>query len=222
MKKLTEAEKKQIREAVEQAELQTSGEIATAVINQSYDYAIYELLAGVLAGLIYSIIIFASAQRINEWLESIFWGYSVYHLAGFMIFSTFGVILLVYFLANIPFIDRLLVPRRIQRSWVKRRAGAHFFESGVARTAEGTGILIFISLLEHRVELLADSGIAQKVEPSQWQSIVDKVIMGIKKGELASYLSEAVQDCGELLAKEFPRKEDDVNELSDGIVELDS
>jgi len=37
-------------------------------------------------------------------------------------------------------------------------------QSGVGHTQDGTGILIFISVLERRVQLLADNGIAQKVD----------------------------------------------------------
>jgi putative membrane protein len=222
MLKLSETEKKQISEAVQQAESRTSGEIATAIIGQSYDYAIYELLSALLTGLIYSVVILSFSAEIQAWLQGLVWNYNIYLLTGFYIFSTFFVILLVYLLTNIPAIDRLIVPKRIQETWVKRRAGQHFWESGVAHTKDGTGILIFISVLEHRVELLADSGIAAKVEPERWQKIVNEVIEGIKQKNLAAKLCEAVHDCGDLLAKDFPRLQNDQNELSDNIVELES
>jgi len=91
----------------------------------------------------------------------------------------------------------------------------------VGHTKDGTGILIFISVLERRVQLLADYGIAQKVDQDRWQQIVDKVTLGIKTNSLADKLSEAILECGELLEKDFPRASDDINELSDNIVQLD-
>lgn len=221
MLKLSKIEQEKIAEAVKQAELKTSGEIATALIPQSNDYAIYELLLAVLVGLIYSVVIFTFSSELKSWLQGLVWNYHVYYLTGFYLFSTFLVILIVYFLANIPLIDRLIVPRRIMQSWVERRALQHFAQSGVGYTRDGTGILIFISVLERRVQLLADNGIAQKVEQSRWQKIVDKVTLGIKTGNLADRLSEAILECGELLAKDFPRASDDINELADNIVQLD-
>lgn len=220
MKKLSEQEKKRISEAVKKAESQTSGELATAIIKQSNDYAIYELFTAVLTGLVYTMFLFTFSSAIKSWLQSLFWGYQEYYFNGFLLFSPFLVILLVYFLANLPVIDRLIVPKKIRNMWVKRRAMQHFWDSGVGKTKDGTGILIFISLLEHQVELLADTGIAAKVESNQWHLIVDKVIDGIKDDKLADKLCEAIRDCGELLAKDFPRLEDDENELSDEIVEL--
>jgi putative membrane protein len=221
MFKLSDEQQKKIAGSVQQAEQKTSGEIATAMIGQSNDYAIWELLVAVLVGLIYSVVIFAFSSELQNWLQGLFWDYHVYYLTGFYLFSTFLVILAVYFLANIPAIDRLIVPRKVRQNWVNRRAWQHFAESGVGHTKDGTGILIFISLLEHRVHLLADYGIAAKVEPAMWQQIVDKVIFGIKSGLLTDKLCEAIAECGDLLAKDFPRQNDDQNELSDNIVQLD-
>ncbi len=221
MLKLSKTEREQIAKSVEQAELRTSGEITTAMIGQSYDYAIYELLVAVLSGLIYSVVIFIFSREIESWLQGLFWNYHIYQLTGFYLFSTFLVILIVYFLANTAVIDRLIVPKSVQSSWVKRRAMQHFLESEVSHTREGTGILIFISLLERRVELVADKGIAEKVSSARWQAIVDRVIAGIRTNRLAERLCESILECGELLAKDFPRRSDDVNELPDEIVEID-
>jgi len=221
MLKLSKAEQEQITQAVKQAELKTSGEIATAMIPQSNDYAIYELLLAVLVGLIYAVVIFTFSSELESWLQGLLWNYHVYYLTGFYLFSTFLVILIVYFLANIPLIDRLIVPRKIMQSWVERRALQHFAQSGVGHTQDGTGILIFISVLERRVQLLADNGIAQKVDQSRWQQIVDNITQGIKTGKLADNLSESILKCGELLERDFPRADDDINELDDNIVQLD-
>jgi putative membrane protein len=221
MHKLTKSEKERIADAVREAEQKTSGEIATAIIVQSYDYAVYELLSAVLVGMLYAVMIFLLSADIESFLQSSFWDYHVYLLTGFYLFSTFLVILLVYLLANIPSIDRLIVPARTRNGWVRRRAWQHFFESGVGHTAERSGILIFISQLEHRVELLADSGIAEKVPAASWENLVESIVSGVKEGRLVDRLCQAISECGEILAKEFPRQDDDVNELSDEIVELE-
>ena len=90
-------------------------------------------------------------------------------------------------------------------------------ESGVYNTKDRTGILIFISILERRVELLADSGINEKIPQGKWQNIVDNIIQGIKEKNVTAHLIESINDCGDLLAQHFPIQPDDVNELSDEI-----
>lgn len=220
MRKLTSEERSKISEAVKKAELQTSGEIATAVIRQSNNYAIYELSFAVAVSLIYGIILVLFTGAIETWLQGMFWGYESGYLTGFYVFSTFLLLLVLYFIANIPIIDRLIVPKKARNEWVHRRALQYFSESGVGHTKDNTGILIFISLLEQRVELLADSGIAEKIAEDTWQKIVDHIIEGIKNDNLTGTLCESIGECGNILGKEFPRMDDDENELADGIVEL--
>ncbi len=90
-------------------------------------------------------------------------------------------------------------------------------ESGVYKTRDRTGILIFISLLERKIELIADSGINEKITQSRWNDIVTHIISGIKAKELANNLIEAIDECGKLLSKYFPIKKDDENELENEI-----
>ncbi|MCF7919285.1 MAG: TPM domain-containing protein [Candidatus Cloacimonetes bacterium] len=221
MHKLTAADREKIASAVGKAELKTSGEIATAVIRQSNDYAIYELSIAVLLSLIYGTLLVIFTEQIESWLQGSFWGYHSGFLTGFYVFSIFLLILILYFLGNMPVLDRLIVPVKARERWVKRRAQQHFSETGVGHTKDGTGILIFISLLEQRVELLADWGIAEKVSPEIWQGVLNHIIEGIKNGRMVDSLCESIEICGDLLSADFPRQADDVNELADGIIELD-
>ena len=208
---------KKINSAVKDAESKTSGEIATAIIKESYNYAVYELLFAVIVGFIYFVVIMFFVGSIENWLQSLFWDYHIGYLLIFYGFSTFLVIALFYFLGNISTIDRLIVSKKIKWQKVKERALRYFMESGVYNTKDRTGILIFISILEKRVELLADSGINKKIPPEKWQSIVDNIIEGIKKKNVTSYLIESINECGKLLAQHFPIQADDINELSDEI-----
>ena len=208
---------KKISSAVKEAESKTSGEIATAIIKESYNYAVYELLFAVIIGFIYFVVMMFFVGNIESRLQSLFWDCHIGHLLIFYGFSTFLVIALFYFLGNISTIDRLIVSKKIRQQKVKERALRHFMESGVYNTKDRTGILIFISILEKRVELLADSGINEKILPEKWQSIVDNIIQGIKKKNVTSHLIESINECGELLTKHFPIQPDDINELSDEI-----
>jgi len=219
MSKITfkEKDKESVSKAINQAENKTSGEIAVAVIKESYDYAIYESIFAVLGGFIYFMIMLFYVPEIENILRKMFWDYSALYLLIFYGFSTFVVITILYFAANISALDRLLVPRSIMEKKVNERAVRHFMESGVYNTRDRTGILIFISLLERRVMLLADSGISEKITQDKWDSMVNDIISGIKKGELTKHINSAIKECGSLLEEYFPIKDDDTNELPDKI-----
>ena len=218
--KLSEADKKKISEAVKEAESRTSGEIATAFIRESCDYAVYELIFAIIVSLVYFTAMLFFVPQIQNWLQSMFWDYSAAHLVAFYGFTTFLAGTLIYFLSNLDLIDRLIVPAGVKQKKVQERALLHFMESGVADTRDRTGILIFISLLEHRVVLLADKGINEKIGQTQWQEIVNHVTEGIRKGNFTDHLAASIRNCGKLLAAHFPIQDDDTNELSNDIKEL--
>jgi putative membrane protein len=220
--KFSNEEKEKIKASVKEAESKTAGEIATGFIKESDNYAVYELTFAVFIGLVYFIVITFFANNIEESIKKMFWEYSSHYLLMFYGFSTFLVIAVVYLLANIPFIDRLIVPKSVMQQKVNQRAVRHFLESGVYSTKDRTGILIFISYLERRVELLADKGISEKVPREKWDAVVGHIIAGIKNNQLVKHLSESIRECGNLLAEQFPIQPDDVNELKDDIQVLES
>jgi len=215
--KLSKEDMKKIGSAVKRAESKTSGEIATAMIKESYNYAIYELMFAVIIGFLYFVIMMFFAGNIEQLLQGKFWDYSVNYLLMFYGFSTFIVITIFYFIGNISSIDRLIVPKKIRQQKVQERATRYFMESGVYNTKDRTGILIFISIMERRVELLADSGINEKIPEEKWQNIVDNIIKGIKQKEIAIHLTESITECGDLLSEHFPIQANDKNELTDDI-----
>jgi putative membrane protein len=212
-----EEELKKIANAVKKAESKTSGEIATAFIMESGTYAVYELLFAVITTfLIFTISLFCFTD-IENFIKRFFWDYSSYNAVTVFGFAIFVIIFLLYFVANIQVLDRLIVPKRVMEQQVKERALRFFAESGVYKTKDGTGILIFISFLERKVELIADYGIAAKINQKEWDNIVATITSGIKAGNLVDSLVEAVEKCGELLAMHFPISKDDINELSDNL-----
>ena len=73
-------------------------------------------------------------------------------------------------------------------------------------------------LREHRAVVLADQAIAEKVDGQVWQELVDLMIQGVKRGDFADGMTQAIQRCGDLLSPHFPVPEGDVNELRDHLV----
>jgi putative membrane protein len=121
-------------------------------------------------------------------------------------------------LSRLDAIQRLLTPRIDQIHQVEMRAEVEFYEHEVGKTKGDTGILLFVSLMEHRAVVLSDRSIAEKLDAEVWQELVDLMIAGVKRGDLAAGMIQAIERCGELLAPHFPIADDDRNELRDHLV----
>jgi putative membrane protein len=93
-----------------------------------------------------------------------------------------------------------------------------FFKHGLYRTKDGTGILIFISVFERKVWVLADRGIDAKVSVDHWRSVVGGITEGIRNNQAAAAICMAVDTIGRTLAEHFPVAPDDINELENVIV----
>ena len=220
MKALSTEEKKRIAAAVAEAESNTAGEIVTAIIPESDSYAAREMLYGISVGVIAFVVAALASTSLGGWLDGIFWTESTGLLP-----LTIGTISLVagtlaYVLVQIPALDRFIVGRKSMETAVKNRAMRYFVESATYDTVDRTGVLLFISTLERRVELIADKGINDAVAPDTWDRIVSALIRGIKDGESTESLVSAIKEIGIVLAEHVPPRPDDENELSDGPVEL--
>lgn len=214
---LSEADNKRISDAVARAESKTSGEIVTAIIRESSDYAIHELIAALFGGFIFYTVSLIFYGNIASFLERTFWSYGETWPAVFIGITTILFIGLLYLLANIEGVDRLIVPAKTISRKVHRRAMLFFGEAGLFDTKDRTGILIFISLREKRVELIADKGINDKVAKDTWNDVVDNLVSDIKEGKMVGGLVQAVETCGDRLIEHFPIEPDDENELSNEV-----
>lgn len=195
----SEDEQRRIREAVEAVEKRTSGEIVPMVVEASYDYPRTEILGAGLFSLATAVFL--------AWLfgnESI-WVFLPLFFAFYLPFK--------WLIRHTPGLKRRLThPAEIDAE-VEEKALVSFLENGLHRTRDETGILILISLLEHRVFVLADRGIDAVVPKETWDEVVAMVVAGIKEGRTCDALCEAIARCGELLEGHFPVRADDSNEL---------
>lgn len=217
---LTSDEKKRISQAVSRAEAGTGGEIVTAIIPESDDYAFKELLFAISAGVITFIVLALLIVPFNNLLDRLFWVESAALLPMSMGTVSLVVGTLCYVLFQIPAIDRFIVGRQAMAEAVRRRALRHFVESAAYDTIDRTGVLLFISILERRVELIADKGINAQVAPDTWDRVVSSLVRGIGEKRTAEAIETAVREIGTILGEHVSRRPDDVNELSDGPDEL--
>ncbi|MBN2042068.1 MAG: TPM domain-containing protein [Spirochaetes bacterium] len=201
---LTETDKDRIKEAVKNAEKTTSGEIVPMIVSHSYSYPLANMRAGLIFGLISGIAYTLIFKDENIWL----------FLAVFII-----TLIVIHKIADfIPLLKRLFItPKEIEEE-VQEAALISFYESELYRTRDETGVLIFISVFEKKVWLLADKGINSRIKTDEWQNIVDDIIKGIKSGKQAEAIVKAVERVGNKLSKHFPVKKDDTNELKNLII----
>ena len=214
MKELfTDTDRTRIREAVAQAEQRTSGEIVPYIVPQSSGYDVAVWRGAALGAVLALFVVLLVLQVYQGWGLS--WLYSSWSLAVLVLAAgTLGGVATAF----VAPLKRLLAGSPLLDREVHRRAILAFVEEEVFSTRERTGILLFVSLLEHRIEVVGDTGINQKVTPDEWTDVVVRVREGIKAGKLADGLVAAIEMCGELLERcGVEIRPDDINELSDDV-----
>ena len=95
------------------------------------------------------------------------------------------------------------------------RAREAFALQGVWNTEENNGVLLYVLLAEHRVEIVADRGIDRLVAPQEWEAIVEVVDGHFSAGHFEAGALAGVSLISSLLEKHFPAREGDTNELTD-------
>jgi putative membrane protein len=204
----SEADLEAIRATVREAEARTSGEIVPYVVDRSDEYASAPWIAAALGALLAPLVALAIHQWSNVWGIPLEYWIALPAPIGGAIAFLIG--------AFVPPIRRWLMGEHVLEARVRSRAAAAFLAQEVFHTENRTGILLFVSLFERRVVLLADSGIHQKVEEGQWESITRRLAAEIRRGRPGPALVEAIRACGEVLARHHVEiRPDDRNELSD-------
>ena len=123
-----------IKTAVAQAESKTTGEIALALTAESARYSVYELMAALCVGVFAFAVLLPFSGVIQGFLDKVMWGAAVWHLPAFFGISCFGITAILFWVANVPAVDRLIIPQSVRRRTVYNRALRHFVESGVYAT----------------------------------------------------------------------------------------
>ncbi|MDB5441353.1 MAG: hypothetical protein JWM33_3780 [Caulobacteraceae bacterium] len=222
MNKLTERDRERITQTVAAAERGTSGEIRCVLAEQTADPHLPALLAGagVALFLLPAIVLgWMQISRMGGWdaggmtsgqQEFSLGLYAAAQAALFLVIWRFGVWHGLW---------RALTPADLLSARVHAAALAQFEALGLTATRDRTGILLYVSLADRRAEVLADIGIYAKAEPKVWDEVVALLVAGLKAGDPAAGFVSAVERTGEILAACLPPREDDVNELPDGLIE---
>jgi len=197
---LTEQDAEKIRRAVAEAESRTRGEIVPMIVQASDPYAHLHVTGG---------IAFAITAFV---ISAAFWPKS--HPSWFLIFEIIGYVV-GSFLFRLDSTKRLFLTKREMDEKVFDRALRAFYEHELHKTKESTGILILASLLERRVQILADRGIHEKVGDHEWRKAADRLVQALKEKRTGDGFCEAIGICADVLARHFPAATENPNELPD-------
>ena len=134
---LSDADFKAIKDSVAAAEAKTTGEIAVAVTPESARYCFWELLAANFFGALVLVCMLPFSDKILALYRRLYWqNEPEWILPLFFIISCLAAVVIAFYIANIPLIDRLVIPRSVRKTCVTNRAFRYFTESGVYDTAE--------------------------------------------------------------------------------------
>jgi putative membrane protein len=195
-----------IQTAVREAEARTSGEIVPYVVERSDEYPTAAWKGAALGALLGPMV----ALAFHRWTDLWGWPLGIWIALPAPLGGALG-----YLLALLGPVRRWMAGEPTLDTRARRRAAAAFLEAEVFRTRERTGILLFVSLFERRVVLLADSGIHQKVDDTAWEEITRRLARGIREGRPGPAMIEAIRACGELLERHgVERQADDQDELT--------
>jgi putative membrane protein len=111
-------------------------------------------------------------------------------------------------------IRRWLTRRSARKKSVREGAAAMFYEAGIANTKAEMGVLVYLSLLERRLELIADRGILKGVPALEWNQVVFELHQAGMQPHPET-LSAGLDKLGVLLAQHIPASAENPNELPD-------
>jgi putative membrane protein len=213
-----------VSEAVTAAESGTSGEIVTVLADRSDGYTDVALLWATAAAFTAMSVFAAFPLPFLDAWDWAFggWGHewTTGELASMVIalgLMKFLGVLLVQQWEPLKF---ALIPGPTKTIRVHNQAVRQFKVGADRRTTGRTGVMIYLSMREHRAEIVADESIAAKVPAEVWGEAMGDMLSEIRKGRIAEGLALGIRDVGFVLAEHFPRGEDDTNELPDRLIEV--
>jgi len=109
----------------------------------------------------------------------------------------------------------LALPALWRGQSARQRAVEVFSQLRVWDTEHNSGVLIYVQLVDRKVEILADRGINALVPQVEWNAICRRLEQSYRKGEFERGTVAAVEEITVRLARHFPPGDGNPNELPD-------
>lgn len=194
----TEQTKGAVINAVSAVELRTAAEVVVTLRNKAGEYRQADYACGALAAFFTLLVL-------------LFYPRSFSTLAmPFDVLAVFAISSLAC--ANSPPLRRLFTTRHYRERQVSTAARAAFVELGTSRTRNRTGILIFVSMLEREVAIVADIGVDTRALGRNWLAAVAALEESVANGNASAFVF-ALGAMAAPLEALLPRGEDDADEL---------
>ena len=216
--KLSEQDRIRVGEAVTRAEAASDGEIVTVVSEFSDPYHDAVLHWALLIAFLVLAVVASAPDFFTNLLGRIVGGWLVWtprELMTVLLAVVLAKFLVARWVFGLKAIRFALVPASTKARRVRRRALLLFRLATENRTRAKTGVLLYLSLAEHRAEIVADAAINAKVTPETWGKAMAALLSAVRDGRPGDGMVASVEMIGQVLATHFPRSPDDSNELPD-------
>ena len=222
--RMTAEDHARVSRAIAAAESTSDGEIVTMVTDLSdpyHDVALHWAVAALIAVLA---LCAAFYRGIEGWYDSLFGYWGAEHSVGEILFFVMVLAVLAFTVVLLALkwmpLRLRLTPGATKQRRVRRRAIALFKAAAERRTVGRTGVLIYLSMGEHRAEIVADEAIVKVTTPECWADAMASLVGEVREGRPVEGMVAAVEQVGEVLTQHFPRSSTDTNEIPDKLIEL--
>lgn len=207
MKKLDDTAKRKLSNRIAEVERACESELVCLITKQSARYILFPLLIAALCALFMPAIQFLAGGA---------------GVSGFAITFQHQAIVFVglaAFFVCTP-LAQLLTPKWLKQQNCERHSTEQFFRQKLHNTKDRNAILIFVSWGERYVTIVADKGINEKVQQTDWDDLISNFATEIKAGELESGFLNIIGGAGDLLKQHFPVTAPKTDELPNHLIEL--
>lgn len=200
---LADEDLKHLSAVISEVEKSTRGELRLVVVRGSSVVGhVFPLLTLLLLFLLVEAV---SLMNSVSWVS---WSWLAY--------LSIPMVALSFYLSRVNCVQRWLTSSYDMDAQVLRRAELEFLQMEMFLTEERSGILLFLSLKEREMVVLADKGISATMPKEIWSDVIE---LALAKGKPSrDSLEAAIRSCGKILAEKFPIRPGDKNELSNHVV----
>jgi len=187
---ISNKDKELIKKLISQAESKTQSELVPMIVHHSDVYPAAHFRAAIIISFLFSLALYFSALSIINpiyflWIQ----------LPGLYV---------GYLLGHIPFIKRVLITKEEIEKEVTEHAYQSFFHHNLHLTQNHNGVLLFVSVMEKKIKIIADVGISKKIDQKIWEEIIFQFAQKIKEGQFIEGLTESIQAVSNVLETYAP------------------
>lgn len=202
---ISSKDKALIKNLIKEAESKTQSEIVPMIVHHSDNYPAAHFRAAIIVSFMFSLGLYFSPLTIIN---------PIYFL-----WIQIPGLFLGYFLGQFPIVTRLLITKNEILQEVTQKAYEAFFNHNLHLTEHHTGVLILVSMMERKIKIVTDNGIAKKVDQKIWDEIVFQFAEKIQEDHFVEGLKECIEAVSNVLQTYFPAtKNKKTNELKNDLI----